>query len=458
MTEAHRSAWTTRPLVAFLLAGLAIGGPASTARGDRISVRGGGQIKGKLIPDKAHPGQLLYIGEVGKTPMVFKKDQIIQVTPEKSALDEYVVRLAKERTTAEAEFELGAWCDQNKLADLAQVHYELTLKRDSTFEEAHKKLGHVLMGGRWLNADEVKEAQGMVKYRGRWVSPEEKERREMMAATAAEGNSWVKKLKLLRDGYLAGPDSRSKEAERRLMAIDEPAAIGPVLKVLGDDPIPVLRSLAARVLGVIPGPEASSALVGRLLGEEDQSVRQATMNELTRREASEVVPLLTRGLRSTLHQVVNRAAWALGNLNAVATVPKLIPVLITYEYEVVVVDGGPSGPGVGFNSGSGGAGFASYSNRAIPIVTPPVVGPGAVGYGATSIPTGPGVGSSIGGGSSSSGPTPKLLQVEFRNDEVLAALVKMTGCDFGYNIPAWQQWMTTSFKVEAKPSRRVREP
>ncbi len=42
------------------------------------------------------------------------------------------------------------------------------------------------------------------------------------------------------------------------------------------------------------------------------------MNELARRDSSEVVPLLTRALRSTHHQVVNRAAWGLGNLNAVA--------------------------------------------------------------------------------------------------------------------------------------------
>jgi hypothetical protein len=190
MTEAHRDAWTARHMLAFLIAGLAIVVIGSPARGDKITIRGGGQIKGKLIPDKAHPGQFLYIGEVGKTPMSFTKDQIVQVTPEKSVLDEYVVRLAKERPTTAAEFELGLWCEENKLLDLAQVHYDLTLKRDSNFGAAHKKLGHVMMGGRWLNADEVKEAQGMVKYKGRWITPEEKERREHFLgqeAPAAEG-------------------------------------------------------------------------------------------------------------------------------------------------------------------------------------------------------------------------------------------------------------------------------
>jgi hypothetical protein len=241
------------------------------------------------------------------------------------------------------------------------------------------------------------------------------------------------------------------------MAIDEPAAILPVLKVLADDSIPNVRVLAARVLAVIPGTEASTALVGRLLGEEDEFVRQETMNELKRRDASEVAPLLAKGLRSSAHQIVNRAAWALGNLNALAAVPSLIPALITYEYQVVIVDSGPSAP-----TGAAGAGFASYSSRAIPILLPPVVGPGVVAYGATSVPSGPGPGQSIGGGGggggASGGPTPRLVQIENRNDEVRAALVKLTGRDFGYDIPVWKQWMATSFRVEPKPSRRVPEP
>jgi hypothetical protein len=338
MTEAHHDSRTARHLPTFLLLGLAIVGTGPAARADRITVRGGGHLKGKLIPDKAHPGQFLYIGEVGKTPMPFKKDQILQVIPEKSALDDYVVRLAQDRSTAEAEFELGAWCEQAKLADLAQVHYDRAVKLDSTFGPAHQKLGHVLMGGRWLDGDELKESQGLVKFKGRWVRPEEKERRESLAASVAEGNTWVKRVRMLRDAFVAGPAQRSQEAEKRLLAIDQPVAIGPVMKVLGDDPIPALRSLGSRILGGISGPEASLALVNHLLIEEDQDVRQATMNELTRREASEVVPLLAKGLRSTLPQVVNRAAWGLGNLNALAMVPQLIPALITYQSQVVMVE------------------------------------------------------------------------------------------------------------------------
>ena len=460
MPDARDDARPARPIATLLVAFLAIAAGARPAPGDRIMVRGGGQLKGKLIPDKAHPGQLLYIGEVGKTPMVFKKDQIIQVTPEKGALDEYVVLLEKVSQTAEAEFALGTWCEENNLPDLALVHFELAVKRDATFEPAHRKLGHVSMDGRWLDAEGVKEAQGLIKFKGRWITPEEKERRDLLAATAAEGSSWVRRIRLLRDAYLSGPGPRSQDAERRLLDIQEPAAVGPILKVLGEDPIPSLRTLGARVLGLIPGLEATSGLVGRLLDEQDEAVRMATMNEVARRDVADVLPILLRALRSTRHEVVNRSAWGLAHLNAVATVPRLVPALITTEYEVVMVGGGSSDPGPSFTPSPPESGFPSYYNGAIfPVMTPPVVGPGTVAFGATSVPYGTLNASSVNiGAGGGRGPIPRLVPVEHPNREVLDALVKMTGRDFGFDIATWKRWVATSFRVDAAPSRRVREP
>jgi hypothetical protein len=465
MPDGHRKPRNNDLNRAFLLGSMVIALTGIEARADRITLRGGGVVKGKLTTDKTHPGQVLLIAEVGRTPMVLKQDQIVQVVAEKSALDDYIVLREKARETAEQEFALGTWCEEHNLKDLAQVHYELTLKRDSTFEAAHKKVGHVQMNGRWLNADEVKEAQGYVRYKGRWVTPEEKERHDMLASTAAEGNTWVKKLKLLRDAYASGAPDRAREAERRLLAIEETVAVGPILKILGEDPLPPVRAMASRVLGAIPGPEAANGLVGRFLQEEDEVVRESSMNELARRDQSEVVPLLTRSLRSKYHQIVNRSAWGLGNLNAVAAVPKLVPALITIEHEVVWVDSAAPAGGMSFNAVTPTPGVAGYqSGSSIPVITGVAVGPGSIGYGATSVPFngngingGGGTGFSIGSGGSR-GPTPRLVPIEYRNDEVLAALVKMTGRDFGYDIPTWKQWVATSFKIDAPPTRRVREP
>lgn len=455
MSQTSRIARPQLVVGAILLLGAAFA--PDRARADRITLRGGGQVKGKLVPDKAHPDRWLLLGETGRTPMALTRDQVLQVSPEKGPMDEYIVLRDADRPTAEAEYQLGVWCEEHKLVDLAQVHFDATVKRDSTFEAAHRKLGHVQMDGRWLNSDEVKEAQGLVKYRGRWVTVEEKERKEAQAATLAEGASWARRIGLLRDAYLAGPSDRAREAEARLLAISEPIAVGPVLRVMGEDPIPTLRILAARMLASIPGPEASSGLARRLLAEEDDHVRRMTMEVLARRDGLEVVPILTRALRSTRHEIVNRAAWALSYLDAVGAVPRLVPALITVEYQVVMTGGGGSGsPGISFNAVPPGP-VGGYS-QSIPVLTPPAVGSGSVAFGATSVPSGAFGGTSLGTGGGSRGPVPRLVPVEHRNGEVLAALVKMTGRDFGYDIPTWKRWVATSFRIDAPPTRRVRQP
>ena len=354
MSAARASLFPSRFRVA--IAGLSFALTLATSTlsfADLITLHQGQPIKGKLIADKAHPGQFLLYRETGKTPMVIKKDQITHVTAEASDLDDYAILLEQERPDAAAEFMLGHWCEEHKLKDLATVHYEKAISLDSTYEPAHRKLGHVQMNGRWMTADEVKEAQGLVKYQGHWMTPEDKARREAMNAKVLQNSSWTKRIKTLRDNLVSNQPARSEEAAKRLMALDDPIAVPHVLKVMGDDNIPNVRVMAARVLSNIPGVEATHGLVGRFLSEPDEAVRQATLEELLKRDKADIQPLLLRALKSSKHEVINRAAWALASIGDPAVVPKLIPVLITSEQEVVMSDTGvpvSGGQGIGFSN------------------------------------------------------------------------------------------------------------
>jgi len=476
--RASRRDRSRNPIVLGVACGMAWLTLGEVARADRIMLRGGGQIHGKLIADPSDPNHLTFVGEAGKKPIIYKPEQIIQVVPEKSALDDYVLLRAKERSIAEEEYQLGVWCEDHKLKDLAENHFEAAIRLDAQYAPAHEKLGHVLSNDHWLNADEQREAQGMVKYRGRWMTAEEKDRLEDEASVAAENQSWLRRIKVARDAYQFGPDARAKEAEKRLLAIREVAAVGPVLRVLGADPNPSVRELAGRVLGGVPGPEASSALVARLLGETDGTVRERTLAEASRRDRDEVLPRLIRALKSPRADVINRAAWSLGQLDARSAVPQLIPVLTFTEYRTEMVpvsgggNGGVDGSGLGPNNlGGGGVGFSNFSGSTYLGITPPVVGPGVVAYGAVGVPYGSGaslgggglgvggggVGMSVGGGGGGVKAIPQIVPVDHPNVEVLAALVKLTGQDFGYNVPIWKRWMA-SFRSDPTPGRRVREP
>jgi hypothetical protein len=97
-------------------------------------------------------------------------------------------------------------------------------------------------------------------------------------------------------------------------------------------------------------------------------------------------------------------------------------------------------------------------------LTGPVVAPGVAAYGATTVPyygnpalLGGGM-MSVGGGRSSGGPTPKVATFTYQNTEVLAALNRLTGQDFGYNISAWRRWMKLAFNPHPNPVRQVPQP
>ncbi len=458
-----------------VLVSLGLGFWAIGVRGawaDRIILRGGGQIRGKVLADPKEPTRVIILGEKGKTPLRFQKAQVLEVIREPSALDAYLVKREQAAATAEAQQVLGLWCEQQKLTDLASVHFEAALKYDPQFAPAHQKLGHVLYGERWLSGDELREAQGLVRYKGHWITQEERTLREEQVASNAEQLSWMRKIKRLRDLLLLGDDVRRRDAEAKLREIREPVAVSPLVRVLGES-TEAIRSLLDHILGTIPGPEASAALVGRILAETDPEVRNGTFLELEQRKEPNVISQLVKALASAHPEVVNRAAWALANLNAVATVPKLIPALITTQYNVIWAssNGGSSegnfsasfGTSVSTIPGTAGMPVA-FNGSSVGLLNGPVVAPGAVAYGASSVPlygssyTGAGIsagGSNVGG---RSGMLPRLIATSYRNVEVLGALVRMTGQDFGYDIPTWRRWLTTSYRADPSPVRRVPQP
>ena len=266
---------------------------SATARADRIVLRSGGQIAGKLAPDPKDDDRVKILTARGKTPLSFPKIQIERVIAEPSPLDDYLRKRYVTPATAEAQYELGEWCESQKLADLADLHYQAALQWDKTFAPAHRKLGHVLYENRWLTQDERREAQGLIRVRGKWITREEKEQQDKRAGTAAEQAVWAKRIRVLREAMAYSSEGRQREAEGQLLEIRDPLAVGPLVRALGNDAGPI-RILLAHVLGPIPGPEATSALVGRLLDEAEPDVRFAVMDELLQRNESEVSRVLVK--------------------------------------------------------------------------------------------------------------------------------------------------------------------
>jgi PBS lyase HEAT-like repeat len=432
---------------------------ASGAGADVISLRGGGQVTGKVLPDPDNKDKVQVWLLQGRKPLSFLKSQIVEITPKASALDTYFEKLKKVSATAQSHYDLGLWCEQNKLSDLAKLHYEAALISDKAFELAHRKLGHVFHDGYWLTRDDLNAVQGLVKYKGRWISTEERAKKQAEEELTANQNSWVRRIKILRQSIVNGPEDRRREAETQLMAIRDAEAVGPLLRVLGNDD-PELRILLAHVLSKIPGKEATAGLVKQILAEPTDQVRPVIFDKLKSRDDPAVVTQLVRALGSSDVQVINRAAWTLGNLEAAEVVPRLIPALLSFEQRVVVPPVEGSTVLVSGMSGYVPLAPVAYSQNNVAFMTPPAVSAGAVAYGVTSAPL---YGQSAVMGGPAGGltirpPEPRVVTYTYRNVEVLAALQKLTGRDFGYEIDDWKQWIAHDYNPAPKPARRVLEP
>jgi len=465
--------------------GSGVVGPVAPARADVIVLRGGGQVEGKILPApaatpsataaksksklKAKPNPKDERVEVlllrSKTPLVLRKEQILEVVPKASPLDDYLTKRATAAATAPAQFELGQWCEGQKLDDLARVHYEAALKHDDTLVAAHKKLGHVEHDGRWVSRDELRRVQGLTKHKGRWITEEEKAKQEEQALTTAGQASWVRRIRLMIQGLRSGAPDRKREAETQFMQIRDPEAVWPLMKVMAESDTD-LRILLAQTLGEIPGKESARALVRLMLSEEEDVVRGVVLDRLKKSDDPTIAAQLMRALGSEDLRVVNRAAWALGNLDAVASVPRLLNVLVTIEQRLVLVPPASAPPGGGFPPI-----LMAWNGSSAAYMTPPVVGPGVVAFGATVVPgvftvdpatglPGPSVFPEYNSPPSvvNRGPTPQLMNFTYQNVEVLGALVKLTDQDFGYDVDQWKRWVARSFNPRPNPVRRVPQP
>ena len=281
------------------------------ARADVIVLRGGGEIQGKVIADPKKPDTVHVLLMKGRNPLTFQKKQILQVVPRPGPLDTYLEKKQSLAPTAEGEYSLGLWCEQNQLADLAKVHYEAAVARDGGFEPAHKKLGHVQHGSQWLSPDELRQLQGLVKFRGQWISEEAKAKREGSAQASAAQSAWMRRIKLLRQAIVAGSPDRGREAEAELMLIKEPEAVLPLVKVLGQDEIPI-RKLLAHALGGIDGKESTRALVNMILAEPEDDVRGSILDRLKERDDPGIVQQLVKrsGRRMSGSSTGRPGPWA----------------------------------------------------------------------------------------------------------------------------------------------------
>jgi len=99
-------------------------------------------------------------------------------------------------------YDLARWASEEGLDRQRNDVCRRILEIEPEHEGAHCLLGHELRDGRWLDRDEVKAAEGLVKFRGGWRTPAEKKR-------------------ILAEEERARSERQAREAQRRREAIEK---------------------------------------------------------------------------------------------------------------------------------------------------------------------------------------------------------------------------------------------
>ena len=252
--------------------------------------------------------------------------------------------------------------------------------------------------------------RGLVRYRGAWRTSQEIELIERSERETVAQKQWGPRLEKLRR-RLDDPATSATAAEE-LREIVDPAAVPALGVALAREGVPQVRAFLLEALARIGSSDAIAIILQVAIDHADPDTRLTAVERLQAIGPRIAEPACVAALGGPDNARVNRAAEVIGALGLSTTAAALVEALET-EHVVIASDGRQAGQtSVAFGN-SGGEGLA------------------------------------LGGG-------PKRGKVRLRNEAALGALVRITGQDFQWNLPAWRQWLASQELAEPVDLRRGR--
>jgi hypothetical protein len=386
-----------------------------SARGDILHLKSGGSIEGTIVERDERSYKV-------RTPVgtvTVPVEAVARIEEKPSVLDEYVQRRERVADTPAAQFELAQWCEEQDLAAARRTHLKRALELDSDYEPARKALGFVRVGGMWAEGRSV--AERAESAAGPKAPPEtdatDQDSQKVMAAIQSQ---WNVRIRAIRTNRLeSGVDRLVEEGRARIVEIGDPLAILPLVRVLGDGNWACREALVS-VLSHFPQDEATMHLAILALVDPGEDIRRQALAELKRRDDPRVIPQFRRALVTDNDELIKRAAIGLGALEATAAVPDLIGLLTARRDKVVEV--------------STRTYFADY---VVTFDTPTVIALGDVAC----IRHQPVLGlPALGTGLVFVNREYQLRSVTVFRTEVMEALKRITGQNFGFDAVAWRRW------------------
>jgi hypothetical protein len=143
---------------------------AAVSSADVLHLRTGGRLEGVIVRETASSITL----DVGMGEVSLPKSSVIRVERRDSALSEYRARLRSiQQGDVDALARLAHFAGENGLRNESRLMWARVLSLEPGNVEAHLALGHVLVGGTYMDEAEANRAQGLIQFEGRWMTPAE---------------------------------------------------------------------------------------------------------------------------------------------------------------------------------------------------------------------------------------------------------------------------------------------
>ena len=383
---------------------------SGTAFADVVELKNGGRIHGELADTDGKPSSSYVIVTDGGGRVTIPRSEVARVVSQTETQEEYDRRARVVADTVDAHWKLAQWCREQKLVDEYREQLARILELDPNHEPARLALGHQKQNGAWQSRDELMAARGMVWYDGKYYTRHHVAMLEQAKQAKLTDADWNNRLDRWRRWLTGRRPERAAEALREFRAIRDPEAAPALVEMLARERDPAVKQLLLEVAAPIDHPVVLDALVQLSLTDPSDELRYQALDFLIQTGRPGVAGPYVRALRNNDNVIVNRAAESLGTIGDRDAIGPLIGALVTKHKGLV---------------GSGSPDQHSY----------------------TFTPSG-GTAMNFGGGG------PKVVTREVENPAALAALVKLSGANLGFDQAAWRRWLSAEAKAHPVDVRR----
>lgn len=389
----------------------------SPAFADVFLLKSGARIRGEWLNDNEIPLRKYVVRWEQGGQLTVDSTQVAEHIREPESISEYHRTAPHIADSAAEQWRFAEWCRERGLQEQRKQHLWRVIELEPDHVEARHALGFAEVEGKWVTRKDYFHDRGFVYYQGKWRLPQEVDLLEERRDTERQEREWFGRLKAMR-GQLG--TERDTDAVRSLAAIQDPLALKALAENLRREKSQRVRLLFVNAVAKLRTPAAIHLLVMTALNDNDPEVFHACADRLVASQTPGLSKALTEVLKESNNMRINRAAYILGRLGDRKVIPELTAALVT-THQVPL-------PG--------------NSRTSAAFVQPTSTGP-------SSNAASQAVGALNGDASFAAGNQPKSAPVQVANQEVLAALVKLSGGQsFGFDQRAWMNWWISASRSQ----------